>query len=78
MKGKTRAYNNQWIIQAHNNLIKARYNIRRVAEKVAEKGDYSKIQEVINIALDQINFSLTQLNNLQSLFNDPRAVKIEV
>ncbi len=78
MKGKTRAFNNQWILQAHHNLHKARYNLFRVSEKVAEKGSYLAIQDTIIIARKQIDYAQQQLYKLQSLFNDPRAKRIEV
>ncbi len=76
MKGKTRAYNNQWILQANQNLIKARYNIQRILEKVLEKGEYTEMHTVMNTALAQINYAQRQLGKLQFLFNDSRSIKI--
>ena len=47
MKGKTRAYNNQWMLQANQNINKARYNYERILQSVLKKGKYPEIDECI-------------------------------
>ena len=78
MKGKTRAFNNQWILQAEGNLFRAFQNLLRISHRVNLKGDYPEINNVINEICTKLVLTRADLVKLQTLFNDPRATKIEV
>ena len=78
MKGKTRAYNNQWILQAEGNLFRAFQNIQRISNRVNLKGEYPEINKTINEICTALMVSKMFLVKLQYLFNDSRATKIEV
>ncbi len=78
MKGKTRAYNNQWILQSERNLFRAFLNMLRISYSVKQRGEYIEIETVIERICGNLTLIKYDLSELQALFNDPRAKKIEV
>ena len=78
MKGKTRAYNNQWLIQAYNNTKVAIFNYKRILKAVETRGEYPEITKQLTEAIILLKIANNILPKLQYLFNDPRAKKIEV
>ena len=78
MKGKTRNFLNQWMIQAHRNTKTAIFNYERILRAVRRKGNYPEITDQLAELIALLIFANNELPILQSLFNDPRAMKIEV
>ncbi len=78
MKGKTRAYNNQWLIKTSNHIDLALFNLTRIFTSVTAKGKYPLIIENIESSMLSLIATKLYLTTIQELFNDPRANKIEV
>ncbi len=78
MKGKTRNFLNQWIIQAHRNTKTALFNYNRILKAVRLKGEYPEITAQLIEAIALLKVANNILPKLQCLFNDPRSVRIEV
>lgn len=77
MAETTRNYINQWIIKSANATEKTIFNLDRIYQAVFEKGEYPEIMEVLEFLIDKLVTVKQGLPILQSLFNDPRANKIE-
>ena len=78
MKGKTRNYNNQWLIQAYGNTKTAILNYKRVLKSVDRWDKHHNIAEEIRQIIMHLENANSILPMVQFLFNDPRMVKIEV
>ncbi len=78
MKGKTRAFINQWILQSENNSFKCFQRMLLISHHVNRRGEYPEIDMVLQRASERLRRFKDDLVELQTLFNDPRAVKIEV
>ena len=77
MSETTRNYINQWIIKSNNAIEKAVYNLDRIHQAVISKGEYFEIVDNINVIMFHLVKGKLILPHLQSLFNDPRANRIE-
>ncbi len=78
MKGKTRNFNNQWLIQANRNTNSAIFNYERILKSVQRWDKHYEIIEQLNEVICLLRTANSVLPVIQFLFNDPRAVKIEV
>ncbi len=78
MKGKTRNFNNQWLIQAYRNQTTAIFNHRRILKSVEKWDKHSIIAEQLKYAIKTLLITNETIAKIQYLFNDPRSVKIEV
>lgn len=78
MKGKTRNFNNQWLLQAYKNQTSAIFNYRRILKSVEKWDKHHVIAEQLKFAIRTLNIANSTIAKIQYLFNDPRAIKIEV
>jgi len=78
MSKGTRNYLNQWLIKSSNHIELTIFNMDRIYNAVTSKGEYLEIQTQIILCIQSLVDAKKKIPQLQTLFNDPRANKIEV
>ncbi len=78
MSKGTRNYLNQWLIKSSNHIELTIFNMDRIYNAVTSKGEYLEIEEQIISCISKLVDAKQKIPQLQTLFNDPRANKIEV
>ena len=77
MGKNTRNYLNQWLIKSSNHIELTIFNMDRIYNAVTSKGKYPEIEEQIIWCISSLVSAKLIIPQLQTLFNDPRANKIE-